>query len=70
MDFGRPAVQLMLNDNKIGDAGARALAEVLSANSSLRELQLQGNTIGEAGAEALARAISTNGTLKWVCDSA
>jgi hypothetical protein len=42
--------------NKIGDAGAIALAEALKVNNTITELNLRNNKIGDAGAIALGRA--------------
>ena len=55
--------RLDLWDNKIGDAGAQALAETLKTNTTLTRLDLGGNKIGDAGAQALAEFLKTNTTL-------
>ncbi len=63
-----------LQCNEIGDAGAKAVAEVLRINTTLHTLKydvasrshpssLQLNHIGEAGANAVAEALCTNTTL-------
>jgi len=59
--------QLVLNNNAIGDAGARALAVALAANTTLRELWLWNNSIGAGGGAALAKALTVNHTLTNVC---
>ena len=45
------------NNYGIGDVGAKAIAEALRANSSLRELWLDSNMIGDEGAKALRGAV-------------
>ena len=55
--------ELWLQDNKIGDAGAAALADALRVNGALKELYLDSNQIGDAGAAALADALRVNGAL-------
>jgi len=59
--------QLVLNNNAIGDVGARALAGALAANRTLQVLLLQTNSIGGAGGAALAKALTVNRTLTNVC---
>jgi len=59
--------QLVLNNDAFDDAGARALAGALAANTTLRELWLRENSIGAAGGAALAKALTVNHTLTWVC---
>jgi len=59
--------QLALNNNAIGDVGARALAVALAANTTLQELWLRENSIGGAGGAALAKALTVNHTMTWVC---
>ena len=50
--------------NKIGDAGATAIANAIAVNASVTELYLQNNKIGDAGAAAIANAIAVNASLK------
>jgi Ran GTPase-activating protein (RanGAP) involved in mRNA processing and transport len=45
---------LHMANNRIGDAGALALAHILSSLPDLRVLNLAGNRIGDQGASALA----------------
>ena len=47
---------LYLSGNRIGDAGAAALAEGLKASAALQVLSLHDNRIGDAGAAALGEA--------------
>ena len=49
--------------NGIGDAGAAALANSLSTNSTLKVLHLSGNSITFTGFEALSKALELNTTL-------
>ena len=58
-------VDLSLQWNTLGDAGATSLARVIGggagSNSSLRTLSLRGNSIGWRGGKALARAMRGGG---------
>ncbi|KJE97322.1 hypothetical protein CAOG_07749 [Capsaspora owczarzaki ATCC 30864] len=54
---------LCLHNNKLGDAGATAIAEVLKVNTTLKALGLAKNQIGEAGAQAIAEALEVNTTM-------
>ena len=54
---------LNLYNNKIGDAGAKAIADAIGASGSLAELNLRYNQIGDEGAKALAGAIGASGSL-------
>lgn len=56
--------ELCLGSNGIGDAGAQALASVISAGAVLRRLSLRDNNIGDAGARALADVLRTNTMLE------
>ena len=47
-----------LHENRIGDAGATALAQGIAASESLTGVYLGKNRIGDAGATALAQAIA------------
>ncbi|CAF3876326.1 unnamed protein product [Rotaria sordida] len=51
---------LKLKHNKITDAGAERLADVLRNNMTLTTLDLVDNQIGDAGAEHLADALANN----------
>ena len=55
---------LGLQDCKIGNRGAIALAEVLKENASLTTLMLDKNNIGLEGGIALAEALKMNSTLE------
>ncbi|KAL3912795.1 MAG: hypothetical protein SGILL_006744 [Bacillariaceae sp.] len=46
--------------NQIGPVGARAVAMMLSTNSSLRRISLGNNAIGDEGAQAIAEALTQN----------
>ena len=49
--------KLKLQSSKIGNEGARALAEALEGNQTLQQLKLKANQIDVEGAEAIANAI-------------
>ena len=51
-------LSLNLNGNRIGDAGACAIADALRMNRTLLSLGLAGNGIGDAGAKKLAEVLS------------
>ena len=53
-----------MSHNKIGDAGATAIANAIAVNASLKSLALNHNNIGDAGAAAIANAIAVNASLK------
>ncbi|KJE96478.1 hypothetical protein, variant [Capsaspora owczarzaki ATCC 30864] len=52
-----------LSDNRIGDAGAQAIAEALTVNKTLSGIHLSNDQISNAGATALAEALKVNETL-------
>ena len=52
-----------MGDNKIGDAGAAAIANAIAVNASLKSLVLYNNNIGDAGAAAIANASAVNASL-------
>jgi Ran GTPase-activating protein (RanGAP) involved in mRNA processing and transport len=54
----RALVHLDLNDNDIGEAGAKSLAGVLGRCSALAQLTLWNNRIGAPGAESLAGVLA------------
>lgn len=54
-------ITVFMSDNKIDDAGAKALAEALK-NKNVGLLSLDGNEIGDEGARALAATLSANKT--------
>ena len=57
---------LMIDGNNIGASGTKAIANALSGNTSLEELDMgyNCNNFGKDGAEAVAKAITNNKTLK------
>jgi len=55
---------LELDHNKIGDEGARALAEALPHAPKLEELFLAGNGIGDKDARALAKVLRQTKNIK------
>jgi len=56
-------VELNINENNLGDEGAKALAEGLKANKTLKSLDLSLNYIGDEGAKAIAAMLDVNKTL-------
>ena len=60
---------IILDNNKIGDEGAKAIAEALKTNTTLINLKLSTNIIGDEGANALAEALKTNTTTKLNLDN-
>ena len=49
-----------LEDNLVGDAGAKSLAFVIKTSTTLRELYLGSNRVGDAGGLALAEALAAS----------
>ena len=58
--------ELNLYENKIGDEGAKALAEALQENQTLTSLVLWDNKIGDEGGKALLEALQKNQTLTTI----
>ncbi|MGH9344386.1 MAG: hypothetical protein ACRD19_11575 [Terriglobia bacterium] len=56
-------VTLTFEGQRLGDEGARALAQALKVNRTLTALNLAGNRIEDSGARALADALKSNKTL-------
>ncbi|KJE88847.1 hypothetical protein CAOG_00424 [Capsaspora owczarzaki ATCC 30864] len=54
---------LRLRNQKIGDAGAHAIAEALKLNTTVTWLDLGENQIGDAGAHTIAEALQVNTTV-------
>ena len=53
--------------NRLGDAGAEALAGALAGAPTLEELDLGSNCVGDAGARALAEALAADASpLTWL----
>lgn len=62
---------IMLNENEIGDIGAKALGDAFKVNSTLTALNLNSNKIGDKGASAIAEGLKMNSgllTLYLVCN--
>ena len=55
-----PRLQLDLRGNRLGPAGAAALALGLAANSALTSIELRGNKLGDEGWGAIFAAICGN----------
>jgi hypothetical protein len=51
-------------ESNAGDAGAAAIADALTINSSLQVLSFSNSNIGDSGAIALANALKLNQSLK------
>lgn len=64
--FNRSISELDLQDNKIGDEGARVLARMLKKDTVLTNLNLATNKIGSDGARAIANALKSNMKLKAI----
>ncbi len=62
--FNRVVTTLYLRWNKIGDEGAKAIAEALKVNAAVTTLYLGSNNIGDEGAIAIAEALKVNAVLK------
>ena len=61
----QPGLQsLSLSDNKIGNKGAKALADMVRTTAILQKLILSGNSIRTEGASQLVAALSQNSSLK------
>ena len=56
-------MHLKLHDNKIGDAGAIAIADALRINGVMTNLNLNSNLIGVEGGKAIAEALKVNSAL-------
>lgn len=54
---------LFIRTTSMGDAGARAIADALETNTSLRDLSLTGSHISAVGAASIGRALVQNDTL-------
>lgn len=50
---------LLLDENGLGDSGARLLAEVIQVNRSLVTIDLDGNDISEEGGGAIAEGLAS-----------
>jgi Ran GTPase-activating protein (RanGAP) involved in mRNA processing and transport len=56
----KPTIQsIVLHANELGDAGASAIAPLISTGS-LKSLNLYGNAIGHAGAQSICSALQSN----------
>jgi len=60
------ATKVDLSKNKIGDAGASALANALLSNDSVNDLDLSNNRIGNAGALAIRDALKNGKSIHQV----
>lgn len=55
---------IKFNNNTIGDEGAKAIAEALKVNLSLKELWISENKICAEGVKAIAEALKINYSLE------
>ena len=55
--------RLELHGNRIGNAGAEAMAQMLGTNRTMTHLDLSNNEIGDEGAILLARGLRHNPTI-------
>ena len=53
-----------LSGNRLGPAGAAALAPAIAANGGLTKISLAKNEFGEEGTKAICEALEQNKTLK------
>jgi hypothetical protein len=60
LKFMAVVTELSLSGNKIGDEGAKAIADALKVNAVLTKLWLDENNIGPEGAIAIAEALKVN----------
>ncbi|KAM4663378.1 uncharacterized protein O3C94_011607 [Discoglossus pictus] len=51
---------LLLDDNNLGDPGAKLLAEAITINQSLITIDLDSNNIGDKGVQAISESIKSN----------
>ena len=52
-----------LSGNRLRDAGAECIAQLLEHNDTIVHLAMKSNDIGHVGGEAIARALESNNTL-------
>lgn len=64
LDMNTGLVELLLDGNSLGDAGAELLGKSLRYNGTLKKLSLVRNGITSCGANALALALKFNGQLR------
>ena len=57
-------IDIDLSNNKIGTVGARAIAELLRRNRTVKTLYLKDNLIDDEGAHAIAQVLGQNTTLQ------
>ena len=55
--------ELRLNECKLGEGGAQAIAAALRVNTTLTNLNLGANSLGEGGGQAIADVLRVNTTL-------
>ncbi|MEE6505112.1 hypothetical protein FKM82_005443 [Ascaphus truei] len=60
MKINKNITHMLLDENNLGNAGARLLAEVIEVSQSLVNIDLDSNDIGEEGGSALIRSLASN----------
>ncbi|KAM8934306.1 uncharacterized protein RCH25_004756 [Pelodytes ibericus] len=60
---------ILLDENNLGDSGARFLADALQVNRSLASVDLDSNDIGEGGGQAIAESLIANAGSRVKCVS-
>jgi len=66
---GKSVTMVNLNENNLGDAGCKALAEMLKVNKTLKYLDIGLNYITNDGAKEVAAALEVNKTIKMLAIS-
>jgi Ran GTPase-activating protein (RanGAP) involved in mRNA processing and transport len=64
LSTNKTLMNLSLDDNELGDEGAREIANALQVNTILVQLDLNNNKIGIVGVQLIANALCTNKTLR------
>ncbi|XP_073415164.1 uncharacterized protein [Dendrobates tinctorius] len=60
MKVNTEVIHLLLDENSLGDPGAKLLSEVIQVNQSLQSLDLDGNKIGEEGGHAISQSLHSS----------
>ncbi|XP_069610608.1 glutamate-rich protein 3-like [Ranitomeya imitator] len=60
MKVNTKVIHLLLDENSLGDPGAKLLSEVIQVNQSLQSLDLDGNEIGEEGGHAISQSLHSS----------
>eukprot|EP01012_Entosiphon_sulcatum_P007613 TRINITY_DN13914_c0_g1_i1.p1 TRINITY_DN13914_c0_g1~~TRINITY_DN13914_c0_g1_i1.p1 ORF type:complete len:277 (-),score=31.73 TRINITY_DN13914_c0_g1_i1:1-831(-) len=57
---------MLLTNNKLGPLGARAIADFLKANRTVRTLELSSNFLEDEGASTIAAGLEANSTVEYL----